>query len=148
MRFSRKARAISRFSDGLGAELIRQIGYTNSDGEDASGVSGWSIANNRHRIVGGAWGTASTSLRITINGQARAVGTPITATLEELAPVEGEDGRRRHNFDLKLSEPVLKSFRKMRERRFHRNERHGDERDAHSPRAPLQQQCGTVRHLQ
>ena len=98
----------------VGGGTNSSIGYTSSDGEDAGGVSGWSIADNRHRIVGGVWATASSSLRITINGQANEAETPITASLTALDPVEGADGRRRHSFDLKLSEPVIKSFRKMR----------------------------------
>ena len=89
------------------------IKSTTSDAEDASGVSGWSIGNTRRVRNGTTW-SGSDPLRIAINGKAIVVGTPITATLTALDPVEGADGRLRHSFDLKLSEPVIKSFRKMR----------------------------------
>ena len=98
------------------AGLSLQWRLNSSNDEDSGKAPGWSIGDAYHYLSGSNWLLTSSgrSYLIAVVGSAKLVQGSLTATLTALDPVEGADGRRRHSFDLRLSESVIKSFRKMR----------------------------------
>ena len=94
---------------------LSQVIDTNSRTE--TGVSGWSIFNNRHSHIFD-WSNHGGPIKIEIKGRPIIVGTPVTATLEEFDKAEIAGGHFNYRFDLKLSEPVAIPFQDMRDHAF------------------------------